>query len=355
VLRHRWGGFTCIAIAAACISSPAAAADDAPKRPLAEAFAVEPDECLEAGSLVPAVARWLGHEEIDRRISIAVRRDEGAVVYGLHRDGVLVGQRKVTNLPSGCTELRTALALSIAVAVEATFFGAEEEPATTPDAVPLPVPSPPPSPARSPVSRSRSPARPSPGPTRRSARRTGHQATLRGEAGVLWTALPGARPLFSAGIDIRWSRYLETRTAIVAATAATSPLGSGEVETRLYAGRADACAASPAWRIELRACLGLGWGLVETRGLGFLDGRTPSRPWLAMPLRGEVRIPVAGNGASLSWGLLFATDLVVTLRRAQIGVVGLGGDAQARAVPRTAVLTVPVLGGAAAVGLYFEL
>lgn len=306
---------------------------------------MEPAECLEAESLVPAVARWLGQEEIDRRISIAVRRDDGAVVYGLYRDSTLVGRRTVTNLPSGCAELTTALALSIAVAIDATFFGAEQQP----DAVPSPVPSATPSPVTPP----RAPARPR--PKRRLRAPAARQATLRGEAGLLWTTLPAARPLFSAGIDIAWSRHLETRTSILAATATTSPLGSGEVETRLYAGRADACAASPAWRLELRACLGLGWGFVEARGIGFLDRRSPSQPWLALPVRGEVRIPFEHTGARLSWGLLAAMDLVITLRRAQIGVVGQWQEAQPRAEARTAVLTLPVLGGAATAGLYFEL
>ncbi len=182
----------------------------------------------------------------------------------------------------------------------------------------------------------------------------GHQATLAGEAGVLWNTLPGVRPIFSAGIDVAWSSHFETRGAVLAATAATSSLGSGRVETELYAARGDACATSNPRRVALRACLGLAWGVVASRGIGFLEGRSPSQPWLAMPARGEVRITVARNQAHAAWGVLATTELLLTLRRAQIGVVGQRVDATMR-TERTAVLTLPVLGGAATAGLFFEL
>ena len=359
VSRGRRGGFTSIAIAAVCLASPVAAADDAPRRPLGEAFTLQAAECLELTTLAPAVGRWLGRDEIDRRISVVVRREDGAVVYELQRDDVLVGQRRVTNLPEACSELTTALALSIAVAIEATFFGPENEQAAAPENAPSPVPSstsiPVSRPPR-PDPRPDPPPRPAHAPPRqRHAAAAPHQASLRAETGVLLTTLPGARPLLGAGIDVAWSRHLETRTTLLATTAARSPLGSGEVETRLFAARADVCAASPIWRLELRACVGLGWGLVESRGIGFLDRRSPSQPWLGLPLRGEVRIPLERSGAKLAWGVLAAADLVATLRRAQIGVVGQWDAPRPSADRRTTVLTLPVLGGAASVGLYVEL
>jgi len=334
-------------MAAVCAASPAAA-QDAPKRPLAEAFTVAPGDCLDAEQLVPAVARWLGRGEIDRRISIDVKRQGDAVAYGLHRDGVLVGERKVTNLPPGCPELITALALSIAVAVEATFFGAEEPP-------PPPATSRPPMPAPEPDDQVSAPAPRAPRRKMRAdPRPAGPQAVLTGELGVLWNTLPGVRPLVGAGVEVAWASWLETRAAVLAATAARSPLGSGEVETELYAGRADACGTVPARPIKLGACAGVAWGFVASRGVGFLEGRTPSQPWLGLPLRGEGRIALGRAGASAAWGIVVATELLFTLRRAQLGVVG-QVSADRLGEPHTAVLKLPVLGGAAAAGLFFEL
>jgi hypothetical protein len=340
-LRGR-GGFTVIAVAATCIASPALADGGAPKRPLAEAFAVEVGRCLEAESLVPAVARWLKQEAIDPRITIAVRRQGAAVVYGLYQDGVLVGQREVTSLPAGCSEFTAALALSIAVAIDATFFSAEE-----PGEPPTPASSPPPPPPRPP------PQAPPPPKRFRSATPFRHRATLTGELGFLWNTLPGVRPLLGAGIDVAWSSYLETRTSILTATAAASPLGSGEVETQLYAARADVCAARPLERTKLRACLGLAWGFVESRGLGFVEPRSPSHPWLALPLRGEARFALGRDTTKPAWGLLTTVELIVTLRRPQIGVVGQTADLPSND-QRTAVLTLPPVGAAAASGLFFE-
>jgi hypothetical protein len=337
VSRRRWGRSTAVAVVAMCASSSALA--DTSKRPLVEAFTVQPAECLEREQLVPAVAQWLGHDEIDRRISITVRREGDAVVYGLLRDSTLVGERTVTSLPAGCAELTTALALSIAVAIEATFFGREEQ--APPQAAPLPTPPP----VYGPPARAAPP---------RKAVRVGPQATLAGEAGLLWNTLPGIRPLISAGVDVAWSSHFETRTAIFAATAATSPLGSGEVETRLFAGRADACATRPASRLELRACLGVAWGFVAARGVGFVEQRSPSQPWLGLPLRVEGRLALGSSEAKAGWGLLAATELVFTMRRAQMGVAG-EKPIDARRNEAADVLTLPVVGGAATVGLYFDL
>jgi hypothetical protein len=348
VSLHGRGGFAVIAVAATCISSPALAEGETPKRPIAEAFVVEAGRCLEAESLEPAVGRWLKQDTIDTRVTIAVRRKDDAVVYGLYQDGVLVGQREVRSLPTGCSEFTTALALSIAVAIEATFFGAEE-PGETPAAASSPPPPPPP-PSLPPSRPRRAPARPK---RARYATQVGHRATLTGEAGFLWNTLPGVRPLVGAGVDVAWSSYLETRTSFLTATAAASPLGSGEVETRLYAARADACAAKPVRHVKLRACLGLAWGFVESRGLGFVERRSPSQPWLALPLRGEARVAFGRAPANVVWGLLATAELVVTLRRPQIGVVGQTTDPRP-IDQRAAVLTLPPVGAAATAGLFFE-
>lgn len=329
-----------------CVAGPADA-DDVVTRPLSEALIVQRAECLETESLARAVTRWLGQDAIDRRISISVRKEGDAIVYGLHRDDVLVGQRTVTSLPEGCVELTTALALSIAVAIEATFFGGEEADAP-PEAAPPTARRAPPAGA---IARARASPRRKPG---RDATPPVPHAAVTGELGLLWNTLPGVRPLASAGVDVAWSRHLATRTAVLATTAAASSLGTGEVETSLYAGRADACGLGPTKRLELRACLGLAWGLVPSRGVGFLDGRSRAQPWLGLPLRAEGRLVLGRDGARPVWGIVAATDVIFSLRRAQMGVVDPSVDPR-RAEQHTAVLTLPLFGGAASLGLFFEL
>lgn len=327
-----------------CVAGPADA-DDVVTRPLSEALIVQRAECLETESLARAVTRWLGQAAIDRRISISVRKEGDAIVYGLHRDDVLVGQRTVTSLPEGCVELTTALALSIAVAIEATFFGGEEADATPADRAPAR----PPSAAVTKRARASPPRRPS-----RGATAPVPHAVVTGELGLLWNTLPGVRPLASAGVDVAWSRHLVTRTAVLATTAVASPLGTGEVETSLYAGRADACGIGPTKRLELRACLGLAWGFVPSRGVGFLDGRSRAQPWLGLPLRGEGRLVLGRDGARPVWGIVVATDLIFSLRRAQMGVVDPTVEPR-RAEQHTAVLTLPLFGAAASLGFFSEL
>lgn len=326
-------------------SSSSALADDAVTRPLPEAFTVEASACLDAVTLAPAVEKWLGRSAIDRRIAISVGRRGDAVVYGLYKDGSLVGERTVTSLPSGCKEFETALALSLAVAIEATFFNTEpaEEPVES-----APAPSPTealPLPAPRPHARRRRHREPPPPPV------GGHpRASIAAEAGVLWKTLPGVRPIGMAGIDVAWSRSFSTRTSLLATTAASSSLGSGQVETQLFAARADVCAtAGHVGRVDLRGCAGIAWGIIGSHGSGFLEDHAPAQPWLAMPVRAEMRIALGRNAANVGWGVLVAADLQLTLRRAQIGVLGQGGDA------RTAVLTLPVLGAGGTAGFFFDL
>lgn len=327
--------------------SSSALADDVTTRPLAQAVTVEASRCLDGDRLASSVEKWLGRSVIDQRIAISVARRGDVVVYGLHKNGVLVGERTVTNLPAGCTEFETALALSIAVAIESTFFNAKatEEP---PESAPPPAPTEDaPGSASAPRPR-RLPHRKAPPPPV-----VGHpRASVAVEAGVLGKTLPGVRPIGMAGLDVAWSSSLSTRTSLLATTAATSTLGTGQVETQLFAARGDVCAThlvGHVGRVDLRGCAGIAWGIASAHGSGFLEDHASSQPWLAMPLRGEVRVALGRDTAGVGWGVLFSADLWLTLRRAQVGVLGQGSDA------RTAVLTLPVLGGGATAGFFFDL
>src|SRR5262245_61311442 len=112
-------GGAAIVLGAILSQKPLFAQPPASERPIVEAIATAPDACYDGNSFAQSIATWLNKKTIDSRISILVRRPtENAVRFTVERDAKLVGERDlpVTSLP--CPDLRAALSLAIAIAID---------------------------------------------------------------------------------------------------------------------------------------------------------------------------------------------------------------------------------------------
>jgi hypothetical protein len=111
--------------------APAGPADDpAQRHSLLTAIDVEPGAtCLAADKLIRRVERWLNQTKVDARIRVHVRGDESEatkVVFSIDRgDGQPPAVRRIDDAPAECEQLHSALALSIALAIDASILGGD--------------------------------------------------------------------------------------------------------------------------------------------------------------------------------------------------------------------------------------
>ncbi|HEU4535200.1 MAG TPA: hypothetical protein VFS00_13825, partial [Polyangiaceae bacterium] len=181
--------------------SPDAPAPEVGTRPLAEALRVVGGRCWTSESLVAAVRAWLKRDEVDERLAIEVRHLRGPperVIFVVRRPGARASERAFSDLRLPCDDQRAAVALSIALSIDATLLSRPEPPPVEPPAeaapappapAPAPVPKPPavePAARRAPASRARPPL-----PVRASV-----------EAGAAFGALPAPAPFAFLGLGV---------------------------------------------------------------------------------------------------------------------------------------------------------
>jgi hypothetical protein len=105
---------------------------------LLTAIEVEPGAtCLAADKLIRRVERWLNQTKVDARIRVHVVGD-GAdpykVQFSIDRgDGLKPAVRRIDNAPEECEQLHSALALSVALAIDASILGSGSGPIEVPD------------------------------------------------------------------------------------------------------------------------------------------------------------------------------------------------------------------------------
>jgi len=95
-------------------------------RPLSESIKVSPGEtCLDEARLERRIARWLERDSIDGRIGILVSGGPGAtdVRFVVSRRGEAPAERILDAVPEPCDQLHAAVALSIALSIDATLLG----------------------------------------------------------------------------------------------------------------------------------------------------------------------------------------------------------------------------------------
>lgn len=263
--------------AAACWASAAHA--EAETWSLDEALEVVENRCMTEGELSANVRLWLGRPSVDRRIRIVVDQlDEDSLRFVLSRDGKPSAERRFHTADVSCVDLRAAVALAIALAIDATVMQAILEPLPATPGPPAPRPRP--APARPPA------PRPPPPPAPAEER-----VMLEVEAQVL--VLVGVLPEPALGASIGAAAPLGDSWHLRASgwgTAARSvSVGAGRSETAMVAGQASLCLDDS----SLRACAGAAAGRWSAEGRGFDRDRTTNLPWAALVADLGVSLPLA--------------------------------------------------------------
>jgi hypothetical protein len=312
-------------------AAPAAVLAPVPIRPLAQAIAVDPGAtCLQADKLVRRIARWLQREVVDARIRVEVhgdRAEKNRVAFVIDRGGGDRAERTISDAPEDCDQLHSALALSIALAIDASSQGpgaAALRPADLPSDEELLA----------------KPVKPEP-----PYLRLGMAVFVHATAGLLTdTSAAG-----SARLELGFLRWLDLRLGAFATQVDGQTLRPPGVDGTFYAalivGRFDACAVrSVSNGLRVLACAGAAAGSLRTRGHQFVTERTESRFWSAA-LGG-----IEAQAQLVSWLALAASvDLTVPLARHRIQALGPRGEL----VGERLLTSVAVLIGAGPVFRFF--
>jgi hypothetical protein len=302
-----------------------------PLRPVAEALVLQPGAtCLEHDTLAERVGRWLRRDAIDARIRVSVRGDAVAknrVSFTIER-GAERAERAIADAPIDCDQLHSAIALSIALAIDASLGqGAVQE--TGPE---LPADEQ----LLAPVEKA-----PPPGPPYiRLALGLFAHAT----SGVLTEPSWGA----SGRLELGFVPWLDVRLSGFGAALDKQVLrgaDEGSFGVALFAGRLDGCAVvTPTAELRALACLGALGGALHTRGHGFAPEQSEDRLWVAV---------VGGIEAQAQLARFFAlaasVDLLVPLARHRIQVF----DAQGVVAGERVLTPVGVLIGVGPVLRFF--
>jgi hypothetical protein len=291
--------------------------------PLADALHVEPNACFDAGSLAPVLQRWLKRDALDPRLRVEITgqpQSADGLSLRVLRDGVLVGERHFPGLSAPCEDVRAAVGLATAFALDATVLESlgmkpVQPPTSPPPAPPLPAPPPPPAPSRS-----------------------WPRFDVSVEPGALFGVLPAPTDAIVAAFGVRLAPPFEIRLSGVASAAAPLSLDGRSFGVTLLAARAEGCAAFWARWIGGRGCAGAAAGRLLASST---DARSPASqtvPWAAAVARADVRVPLTPR-----FGLVLGADAIVPLTRPHFVILGPTGASIASA-------GLPVLGGAVTFG-----
>jgi hypothetical protein len=299
-------------LAAAALFAARDAAAAPPTHPVAEALQVEPNRCFDAASLSPVLARWLHRDAIDRRLAVEIAGQPGGpegLTIRVRRDGEIVGERHFPALSGPCDEVRAAVGLAAAIAIDATVL---ESLGVKPDVAPAPPPQPTPS------------------------RWPGFAGSF--DAGLLFGVLPSPTAAFAPTFGVRLVTPIELRFSALISTASTLSLDLRSIDVALLAGRADVCAAISGKLVRGRACIGLAAGRLQATPSGPNTSPPSSPPWAAALARADVRLSLS------SWfGFVVGADAIFPFTHPRFEVVTSTGAPVASS-------SLPVVGGAVSIG-----
>jgi hypothetical protein len=235
--------------------------------------------CFDNESLADEIEEWLGRDTIDHRVqSIQVRASQGVLSYAIEMEGQPPTVREFPELPRDCTEQRSAIGLSIALAVDALES----------DLIPV---EPPPAP----------------------------QFQLTG-FGILTTGVPSVVGL-GGGLGVEWrpGRVASLRIGIEGVTSARSQRLRDDLDfeygSRLITSRTEGCLRGTTTHVEIAGCGGFRWGALWTVPSGQFAGNTTSHGWYALSVSAELRFFTRG-----SFGVLVGVDLILPLRETTVAV-----------------------------------
>ena len=287
---------------------PVSAAAPEPERrhSLLTAIEVEPGAtCLAADKLIRRVERWLDQTKVDARIRVHVRGDESEptkVAFSIDRgDGQPPAVRRIDDAPAECEQLHSALALSIALAIDASILGGG--PVELPDDEEL-------------LDGVDEPSEP---------------AYLRVAAAVIGQLNTGLLTSDIAGgagarVEVGFVPWLDLRVGGLFASAGDQRVGSvpGTYDASLLAARADACAAiTPAEAFRFLACGSYVVGQFRTVGHDYTRSEEAKSTWSGAGGGLEVQAEVIDRLAiAVSVDLLipFAARTILVLDRMRLPV-----------------------------------
>jgi hypothetical protein len=311
-----------------------ARAQDEGTRPVLDALTVGPSACLQAPALAEQIVMWLRRPTLDRRLSVQVVDAPDGVHFVVERDGEVVGKRRLDVERAACQQIHAAVALGVAVALDATVLddlgvrsggpaGAALSAELSPDIMPPPLPA-----AFAPAwpgSPSGPPDRPAPPPSLAPSRRKDPVLTAAVQGMVLVGVLPRATVGVAPSAEITIMRGFDLRVSGLATGTSDVEIGSGRAEAGLFAGRLDVCATRVLLEdvARIRGCAGLLVGAVLASGVDLPDSRTTASPWIAPAVRVDARWSFGPI-----FGLLLGVDGFVPGRKPEFQVV----DAQGKVV-----------------------
>ncbi|HKP62444.1 MAG TPA: hypothetical protein VJV78_37175 [Polyangiales bacterium] len=244
-----------------------------------EIVSVDPGAtCLDRARLIERVARWLQRTEVTIPLRVQVRGDaelSTRVFFSVKTEPGESAERRLDNAPSDCDQLHSAVALSIALAIEATL----QHPGTTGD---LPdVPDKPPGWQRE------APAHP-----------------MHLELAVLGGASVGVLtgPSFAGAPRIGFSPLSWLEFAIVGLGTylggeTLEQIPAASFDSTLLAGGLDACFGGETTQgVSFYMCLGGRFGSFRSDGNNFNKGNfTTNEPWWALTGSGQGRFWISSS------------------------------------------------------------
>lgn len=259
-------------------------------------------KCLDAEKLDARIMRWREGANMDPSVRVRVRedsQDSTRVYFSVWRAGGEPTERVLENVPTDCDQLQSAVALSIALAIDALFSAERAQQLPAADMVPE-------------VSHDSGP--------------TSAPFAVAFELGLLVGAsvgvVPNMAPAAVPRVQLSVTRWLAFALEGVGSYAddVSFTTGTGVVNTRVLGGGGDACVGGETVeRMSFVMCGGVRGGMFVAKGdrLGpGLDKVSSTRPWWALALSGQARawiVPNIGIGLGIEALVAFsARNLVVT-------------------------------------------
>jgi len=320
LLGHALGvGLFCAVPTALQAQAAERAEQSAPAPALADLVSVDAGAtCLDRDTLIERIERWRQHASVDLSIRVQVRGDPELatrVFFSVVRVGTPPTERVLNNAPAECDQLHSAVALSIALAIDA-ILSADRATLLAPVAI-APKVTPPPV-AKPGLRRSGGPSR-------------------YVEVGLMGGASVGVvTNLAAAGLPrlqfapLPWFAVAVTGLATRDGRA-TIAGADGQFSASVLAAGLDACAGGETLeRLSFFMCAGARGGQFVTDGSGYSPAYHRSFPWWALASSGQARawiVPSVGIGIGVE--ALFAL-----VPRDLVAYGSNGSPSLTRSVPR---------------------
>jgi hypothetical protein len=258
--------------------------------------------CLDRERLIERIERWRQHASVDPNIRVQVRGDAALatrVFFSVVRVGTQPTERVLDNAPVDCDQLHSAVALSIALAIDAILSA--DRGVLVPPA---------PAQARNDVLVKPALRRPANGPAMYL-----ELGLLGGTSvGVVTNLAAAALPRLQFA-PLPWLAFALAGIATHDGRATISG-SSGEFSASVVAGGVDACAGGETLeRLSFFMCAGVRGGVFVTDGTAASDGYRRTLRWWSIAASGQARawiVPSVAIGISVeALFALAARDLIV--------------------------------------------